>query len=60
MLNWYLQNGKESDVVVSSRIRLARNLSNFPFATKQTKEIKDKLEETVKEKLNNFIHSSTY
>ena len=49
MLNWYLQNGKESDVVVSSRIRLARNLSNFPFATKQTKEIKDKLEETVKE-----------
>lgn len=49
MLNWYLQNGKESDVVVSSRIRLARNLSNFPFVTKQTKEIKDKLEETVKE-----------
>ena len=25
MLNWYLQNGKDSDVVVSSRIRLARN-----------------------------------
>lgn len=49
MLNWYLQNGKESDVVVSSRIRLARNLSNFPFVTKQTKEIKNKLEETVKE-----------
>lgn len=49
MLNWYLQNGKESDVVVSSRIRLARNLSNFPFVTKQTKESKNKLEETIKE-----------
>lgn len=49
MLNWYLQNGKESDVVVSSRIRLARNLSNFPFITKQTKESRNKLEETVKE-----------
>ena len=49
MLNWYLQNGKESDVVVSSRIRLARNLSNFPFVTKQTKETRNKLEEIVKE-----------
>lgn len=49
MLNWYLQNGKESDVVVSSRIRLARNLSNFPFVIKQTKESKNKLEETIKE-----------
>lgn len=49
MLNWYLQNGKESDVVVSSRIRLARNLSNYPFVTKQTKETRNKLEETVKE-----------
>ncbi len=49
MLNWYLQNGKESDVVVSSRIRLARNLSNFPFVTKQTKETRNKLEEIIKE-----------
>lgn len=38
MLNWYLQNGKESDVVVSSRIRFARNLQNFPFETKMNKE----------------------
>ena len=31
MINWYLQNGKDSDVVISSRIRLARNLADFPF-----------------------------
>jgi protein-arginine kinase len=30
MINWYLQNGKDSDVVISSRIRLARNLADFP------------------------------
>jgi len=38
MLNWYLQSGKDSDVVISSRIRLARNLSDFPFSTKTTKQ----------------------
>ena len=31
MANWYLQNGKESDVVVSSRVRLARNIKEFNF-----------------------------
>lgn len=49
MLNWYLQNGKESDVVVSSRIRLARNLSDVPFITKATKEDLEKVEDKIKE-----------
>lgn len=49
MLNWYLQSGKESDVVVSSRIRLARNLANFPFMTKLDKTTKQKIEEQIKE-----------
>ena len=30
-MNWYLQNGKESDVVISSRIRLARNVKGTNF-----------------------------
>lgn len=38
MLNWYLQSGKESDVVVSTRIRFARNIKEFPFTTKYKKE----------------------
>ncbi len=38
MANWYLQNGKESDVVVSSRIRVARNINDYPFTTKYNKE----------------------
>ena len=38
MQNWYLQNGKDSDVVISSRVRLARNLEEVPFPTKYSKE----------------------
>jgi protein arginine kinase len=51
MLNWYLQTGKESDVVVSTRIRLARNIIEYPFVFKITKqdalEIIDKLGEII-------------
>ena len=49
MVNWYLQSGKESDIVVSSRIRLARNISEFPFTTKYKNKdalkVIDKIEE---------------
>ena len=49
MENWYLQNGNNSDVVISTRVRLARNLSNYPFMTKAKKEdliaILNKIEE---------------
>lgn len=38
MLNWYLQSGNDSDVVVSSRIRLARNISGLPFSSKCSKQ----------------------
>lgn len=38
MSNWYLQNGKESDVVLSTRIRLARNIKEFEFPNKYSKE----------------------
>ena len=40
MQNWYLQNGKDSDVVISSRVRLARNLEEVPFPTKYSKDIR--------------------
>lgn len=49
MQNWYLQNGKNSDIVISSRVRLARNLANIPFPTKfsnnQAKQVLEKLKE---------------
>ena len=48
-MNWYLQNGKDSDVVVSSRVRLVRNIAKYPFITKCSKEQLDKIIEEIKE-----------
>ena len=47
-MNWYLENGKDSDVIISSRIRLARNIKEFPFKMKMSNEDKNKLLEKVK------------
>ena len=38
MSKWYVEEGPESDVVISSRVRNARNLKEFPFPTRMTKE----------------------
>ena len=36
MAKWYLESGNESDVIVSSRVRLARNIQGFPFCKRLT------------------------
>lgn len=38
MANWYMEQGPDQDVVISSRVRLARNFKQFPFQAKITKE----------------------
>lgn len=49
MSNWYLQTGKESDIVISSRARLARNLAEFNFKNSfvkdESKSVMEKMEE---------------
>lgn len=40
MDKWYLKTGKDADTVFSVRIRLARNLSGFPFPNKMNDEQK--------------------
>ena len=35
---WYQQNGAEGDVVISTRVRLARNLHKVPFPASMTAE----------------------
>lgn len=47
-MNWYLENGKESDVIVSSRVRLARNIKEFPFKIRMSKVQKEKMLEKIK------------
>ena len=55
-MKWYDKTGNGHDVVISSRIRLARNLDEFPFTTKldnaSSKKVADKVVEALKENLN--------
>ena len=50
MVNWYYQSGKESDVVLDTKITISRNIEGFPFVPKmkddQAKEIIDRLEQS--------------
>ena len=48
-MNWYLNCGKDSDVVISTRIRYARNFRNYKFNIK-TKEDSNKINEEIKSK----------
>lgn len=48
-MNWYLQNGKDSDVVISSRVRLARNIENYAFMPKISEEEANKLLQKIKD-----------
>ena len=52
-MNWYLQSGKDSDVVISTRIRYARNFRNYKFGITE-KEETNKIEEEVKSKIPNL------
>lgn len=38
MTAWYIDQGPERDVIISSRIRLARNFKDFPFPTRMNRE----------------------
>lgn len=46
---WLRGTGPDSDVVISSRIRLARNLSGFPFLAKLSKEQEEEIIELFEE-----------
>lgn len=48
---WLKGVGPDSDVVMSTRVRLARNLSRFPFLTVAPPSLKSEIETYVKEKI---------
>lgn len=48
---WLRGTGPESDIVISSRIRLARNLAAFPFTNRSTPHQKAEIETLLKDKL---------
>lgn len=51
MPGWYFEKGPESDVVISSRVRLARNLSRFPFPHRMNREQEAEVISIVKESI---------
>lgn len=61
-INWLQGTGPESDVVLSSRLRLARNLSNYPFMARlssaQRSEVIQKVEKAVQE--SNFLKKANF
>ncbi|HIN95151.1 MAG TPA: protein arginine kinase [Planctomycetes bacterium] len=46
---WLRGSGPESDIVISSRIRLARNLADFPFIRQCNESDRSEIEKTLKE-----------
>ena len=49
---WLKGSGPESDIVISSRIRLARNLADFPFIRKCSERDRVHLERSIREKFS--------
>lgn len=52
--DWLRGTGPESDVVVSTRIRLARNISEFPFNTRTDEDIRAKIVDQVRAALSDL------
>lgn len=57
---WLTQEGPESDVVVSSRVRLARNVANFPFVTYAEASQLEELQAYLGERLLSIIKDGIY
>ena len=50
-MNWYLQSGKESDVVISTRIRFSRNINGYSFnlSSEELENLENKIKESIYE-----------
>lgn len=54
-MNWYLQSGENSDIVKSTRVRLARNLNDYKFNVKSNEE-----SEIIENKIKDISYSIGY
>ncbi|MBP3938860.1 MAG: protein arginine kinase [Clostridia bacterium] len=48
MNKWYIENGEQGDIVISTRVRLARNLEDYPFPCRLTVKGKEAVCEEIK------------
>jgi len=49
--SWLQGTGPDADIVVSSRIRLARNLARFPFVSRADDELRDEIESLLRDQV---------
>ena len=61
-VNWLRATGPESDVVISSRLRLARNLANFPFLSRLVPAQREAIIQEVRDavKGSNFLKNAYF
>lgn len=57
---WLRGEGPENDIVISSRIRLARNLSGFPFLTRSTEQDRKAICESVRQAAKELFDEKEY
>lgn len=60
MLRWFEETGSNDDVVISSRIRLARNITEFPFSTRITSEQTEEMLHYVNDKISGLKELEGY
>lgn len=57
MMKWYEKSGKDGDVVISTRVRLARNLKDYPFPNRLTPTQGAEVEKKIKKAI---LESNSY
>ncbi len=57
---WLRGEGVENDIVISSRIRLARNLAGFPFMTRASEQDKRAIKDSVQKVLPDVFDPKSY
>ena len=57
-MSWYLEAGNDSDIVLSSRIRLARNLKDMPFPNRMNDEEREKVLNVTSDALLHYTGSN--
>jgi protein arginine kinase len=58
-VSWYIEKGPESDVILSSRIRLARNLNTYPFPNRITPDSSEQVAKEIIQALRSYAEKKT-
>ena len=57
-MKWYMSLGNQGDIVLSTRVRLARNLEDYPFPSRLDPKEKEEVSSIIKEALSDYSEKS--